>query len=500
MHRGMVPNPPPPEVPVSAGSKRRRDEHQPDAEPSILHMKLTPHHEYDLELAQRTRYELVDRIHTEILMSAGILVKSFCHLHELIHTLIDGIEERLRGRLNGIIHRDVSVGNLLIFPVITWDDEKTFGRLLDWNHAMITDKYIHLPSQYDSELSEFISSDLKRLKLHHNISATKEAIEETYRYDTYHVAYFEDAAVSLKISQSEENPLTVASLGWDHEVSTHLDIYRDTRHDASLQDIPWPDFKKRVPQKGERTGTLPFISFEVLMQLSMYDANKRRFKRGEFRHNSVHDLESFLWVLVYICLTRKGPGIGMFRDELAPNAGLSPLRDVIRDYFDGKEDILKDMKHQLLEVSDTFESDIIASFHPYFDSVKPLVRKWWARLCLAYRHHGNEYYHIHSHILRILDKALPTIPRSDNDPDTVAVIQRRKEHHQRSLEMTATLHAQADKEAPQAEVKMPQTEIVTTLPSSPVIPEASPGYRRVVTDSTIQTSSSGSPPRKRQAR
>ncbi|KAF5376731.1 hypothetical protein D9615_007838 [Tricholomella constricta] len=196
------------------------------------------------------------------------------------------------------------------------------------------------------------------------------------------------------------------------------------RHDTSLQDIPWPNFESRKPQKGERAGTLPFISPEVLRQISMYNANQGRSKLEDFRHNSVHDLESFLWVLVHICLTRKGAGIDMIRDT-----GPRQLRDIIRDYFNAKEHILEDMKLRLFQTSDTFESDIIASFHPYFDSLKPLVRKWWARIRLAYRHHGNEYYHIHSHILRILNNALPTISRSDNDPGTVADIRHRKEQH-----------------------------------------------------------------------
>ncbi|KAF5376752.1 hypothetical protein D9615_007829 [Tricholomella constricta] len=498
----MLPNPPPPEVPVSAGTKRHLEENQPDAEP-FLHMKLTPDQVYDLELAQRPRYELVNRIHTEILMPAGIVVKSFCHLHELIHTFIGGIKEHLRGHSKGIVHRDVSVGNLLIFPVTTWDNEKTFGRLMDWDHAMITHKYINLPSQYDSRWSKYLSSAVGMLR-DFKICATEQVVGETYRYSgEYSVTYTKHATKMLKILHSEENPLTVARLGWDHEVSLHLAIYRDTHHDTDLQDIPWPNFEHRVPQKGERTGTLPFISPEVLSQVSMYyDADAGDSEEEEFRHNSVHDLESFLWVLVHICLTRKGPGINMVRDELTSDTGPWQLRDIIRNYFDADEHTLKEKKRGLFQTPKTFETNIIAYFHPYFDSLKPLVRKWWARLCLAYRYHGNEYYHIHSHILRILNDALPTIPRSDNDPDTVAEIRRRKEHHQRSLEMIATLHAQANKEAPQAEVQMPQTEIVTTPPSSPVICEASPGYRRLVTDDTTPTSDSesGSPPRKRQAR
>jgi len=40
---------------------------------------------------------------------------------------------------------------------------------------------------------------------------------------------------------------------------------------------------------------------------------------GQLFHDAVHDMESSFWVLVNICLTLKGPGKNMLRDELDPN-------------------------------------------------------------------------------------------------------------------------------------------------------------------------------------
>ncbi|KAG6821865.1 hypothetical protein H0H92_000439, partial [Tricholoma furcatifolium] len=62
-------------------------------------------------------------------------------------------------------------------------------------------------------------------------------------------------------------------------------------------------------------GTFPFMSADVIEGDSIftpigYDS------APTFTHQAIHDMESLFWVLVYLCMTRKGPGMGMRRDEL----------------------------------------------------------------------------------------------------------------------------------------------------------------------------------------
>ncbi|KAH9839540.1 uncharacterized protein C8Q71DRAFT_749998 [Rhodofomes roseus] len=52
-------------------------------------------------------------------------------------------------------------------------------------------------------------------------------------------------------------------------------------------------------------GTLPFMSAELLKE-SPYYADEDAPEPPV--HSFKHDLESFLWVLVWVCLTREGPG------------------------------------------------------------------------------------------------------------------------------------------------------------------------------------------------
>jgi serine/threonine protein kinase len=50
------------------------------------------------------------------------------------------------------------------------------------------------------------------------------------------------------------------------------------------------------PQGNERTGTVPFMALELLT---------KEGQRGEVKHSYRHDLESFMWVLPWVCLRYK---------------------------------------------------------------------------------------------------------------------------------------------------------------------------------------------------
>src|ERR1700710_2714791 len=50
------------------------------------------------------------------------------------------------------------------------------------------------------------------------------------------------------------------------------------------------------PQGNERTGTVPFMALELLTKGG---------QRGEVEHLYRHDLESFMWVLAWVCLRYK---------------------------------------------------------------------------------------------------------------------------------------------------------------------------------------------------
>ena len=139
------------------------------------------------------------------------------------------------------------------------------------------------------------------------------------------------------------------------------------------------------------------------------------FRTENFTHNAIHDMESFFWVLVYICLTRNGPG-GKRRPELVPPkpGGRSSLYDMIQKVFENAN--LSDLalqRQNLVMNLPLFKQAILNHFHPYFGPLESMMEKWYTLLQRARYHHSIEYDHIHIHVKAILDEAILNLPPDD---------------------------------------------------------------------------------------
>ncbi|KAF9031219.1 hypothetical protein BDZ89DRAFT_1131949 [Hymenopellis radicata] len=111
--------------------------------------------------------------------------------------------------------------------------------------------------------------------------------------------------------------------------------------------------------------------------------------------------------MVNICLTRSGPG-GARRDELTGEGT-------------GHE-MLPSICHP-----SAFEQDIVGNFHPYFHSLKPLIRQWFGLLHLAYAHHElYEYHTLHQRVIAMLEKAVATAPFEDDDDNVAKILEKRQ--------------------------------------------------------------------------
>jgi hypothetical protein len=155
-----------------------------------------------------------------------------------------------------------------------------------------------------------------------------------------------------------------------------------------------------------------------------------------FFHDAVHDMESILWVLVNLCLTLKGPGTRMIRDELLPDQDVDVPRDetleaLVYELFDSEIDsILLEKKQALLKKPKLMDS-VVEKFHPYFEALKPMVLQWWHTLVLAYRFRAYEYIHIHSHIIDILEETIERLKQIKATPEDLAAIQKETERRQK---------------------------------------------------------------------
>jgi hypothetical protein len=154
-----------------------------------------------------------------------------------------------------------------------------------------------------------------------------------------------------------------------------------------------------------------------------------------FFHDAAHDMESFLWVLVNICLTRKGPGINMTRDELLPNQDEDDprdetLEDLVYQLFDSKnESVLLKKKQELLQKPGLMDG-VVEKFQPYFEELKPMVLQWWHTLVLAYQFRGYEYLHIHAHVTDILEGTVGRLKKIEVTPKDLEAIQKESERRE----------------------------------------------------------------------
>ncbi|KAG6825061.1 hypothetical protein H0H93_001230 [Arthromyces matolae] len=152
---------------------------------------------------------------------------------------------------NQIVHRDVSVGNLLIFK---GPDGKSLGRLLDYDHAKraLTQSLIKTP--YENESPEKFEAR-KALLVHllsrrHAWKVDDDVLLRALKWVDLeeHAQNYIAGAVQIAKAGTDcsQKTYTASDLGWEH-VAIHLYI----------QDIAkamtWPNWEDRSHRKGGRT-------------------------------------------------------------------------------------------------------------------------------------------------------------------------------------------------------------------------------------------------------
>ena len=165
-------------------------------------------------------------------------------------------------------------------------------------------------------------------------------------------------------------------------------------------------------------GTIPFISVELL--------NSTPFNHSFDHpiHNAVHDMESILWVLLYICLTREANEGGIRRHELQPDNAEKNKRllKLICDLFEKGN---ASSRTTCLRVPKHFE-EILEYVHTYFNCLKPLLLKLRWVLYLAHKYEGVEHYNIHSIVLSILEETISGLKQHRNYREIVEAKENRR--------------------------------------------------------------------------
>jgi hypothetical protein len=135
-------------------------------------------------------------------------------------------------------------------------------------------------------------------------------------------------------------------------------------------------------------------------------------------------MESVLWVLLYICLTREANEDGIRRRELQPNSAKknNRLLTVLCEIFDKGN---TETRIDCFDLPAAFE-EVLKDVHTYFDCLKPLLLKLRWVLYLAHKYEGVEHYNIHSIVLAILEETIAELKQHRNDQEIVKAKENRR--------------------------------------------------------------------------
>ncbi|KAG6818260.1 hypothetical protein H0H93_006482 [Arthromyces matolae] len=369
----------------------------------------------DSKILQAAPDEPVDRCHTQVLMPLGIPIKLFASLCELLRCFRDGIlghqdaHDRFR-----VLHRDISGGNLLIFKAL---DGTTFGRVIDYDNAQRAGSTISIPITHKSHPRSLLRQTRKIAP----VAVDQDILTVGLNWvdKPWYAAEYIGSAVKAIVGNIPANGSVTAPQLWNLPEQTQR----------------WPNWLERKPRTVEHTGTLPYMSAEVIYGRTVITPAGQT-KAPPFAHQAIHDLESFLWVLVRICLTRKGAGVDMYRDELKEDAEeYDPeLAAVLEQYFGTTNPPSLQTKKLFLMLQPEEFDNIIKHFHSYFDPLKGLVRQWWDILILGYKYRAYEFFNMHQCIVRLLSDALKDSAILDHDKEGEArVMDERRKHEQKVL-------------------------------------------------------------------
>ncbi|KAG6846898.1 hypothetical protein H0H93_011218 [Arthromyces matolae] len=303
--------------------------------------------------------------------SFGVPLDYFCNLSELV-CVCSHIVEAL-GYLyfdKKTLQRDISIGNILI---TSFDDDNIGqGCLVDFDHAKMV-------------------TDVKKTLMEEGKCRKEENLKPVEGYLAF-VTHYRLHGRSL--------PPNIAhnlAYGSDPLTLLYLQEFAEFVDESTLSNPrkEVPDFSQQPPQMAKRGVNLPFASPEILEERPLFPL----YSKTRPQHDLRHDIESLFWCMNSICLTRSGPG-GKHRDELRADFDgeiteeVRELQHINYTFFSADAKIICSNKVHLFLHPQDYDTFIIPRFHPYFNPLKPLMKKWWEMLRMAHRHPTFETLHL----------------------------------------------------------------------------------------------------------
>ncbi|KAI0792165.1 hypothetical protein C8Q75DRAFT_864673 [Abortiporus biennis] len=244
-----------------------------------------------------------------------------------------------------------------------------------------------LLSSYGHQITEFVSREELAVVFEDTINGHRILVEKKFLH--------RDVSRGNVVISDEESPNKGLLIDQDYTIANFDD------HTATVGDT--------------RTGTPAFMAVEILtgkpivatvvaksaadleraVHNDMDDSQpgmKSAAKRNFIYHQPVHDLESFFWLLCWICVTRAGPSTGREYD-LNSEKDLSAI-DLVKNLFEEENMVtLGNNKRDLFQSPSLFGCTIKETVTPYFNCFVDLLISLHIALYVAYR--DGEYEDLH---------------------------------------------------------------------------------------------------------
>ncbi|RDB19067.1 hypothetical protein Hypma_014321 [Hypsizygus marmoreus] len=420
--RGILHRPPSTRPDRNENGKRENDQLE-DAErrEPYIHVTAKSDHSSALSFATDSDSDPIWRVQTRILLEDyGWPLHHFSDLLELVTVLKHAIEALRDLYFLGVLHRDLSISNILICRKDS--DEGYEGRLIDLDYAKKTvnmrDPLVKLAKTAPKRkvVEVLLESEFQ--------PATDEVVRVIGMFNANHYDFINMV--------SSVNPEVLKSTEIQ---AAHIGLLKETQK--------MPDFRDHVPQRGTRSATFPFASSEVLSDERIFERvmplDSSRNESEELAkalgitriptHNEKHDAEAVFWGVNFLGVTRDGPG-GKRREELQPHNQADADRELLLVNYClfSSEDrgVLARNKRELLKSNEDYETYIQSQFSSYFGPLKPLLMKWWKILRLAHKYPMFEA--THEWIIQALDETIADLEKQQlKDTRREAVIERRKQ-------------------------------------------------------------------------
>ncbi|KAI0792041.1 hypothetical protein C8Q75DRAFT_754229 [Abortiporus biennis] len=289
-----------------------------------------------------------DREHHRLLLcSYGHPITEFVSRVELVIVFKDAVNGHWGLVLKKYLHRDVSRGNVVISDA----ESPNKGLLIDQDYT-IKDFEVHLATADDTRTGTpaFMAVEMLDGK-----------------------PMFRRAEVELEDGSS------------DDELEDGSSDDDETEEESSDTEST-PTLATESPQSSQ-TSSSSSESYSSLLTI---------------KHAPIHDLESFFWLLCWICLTREGPSTSRQRKPKSSTSDRNLAR-IIEEVFDQQDfQKLATKKRDLFSSNALFRKEILQNFAPYFAPFKRLVTRLYNILKSAYE--TREYDGLHEKFIAVFKK------------------------------------------------------------------------------------------------